>query len=264
MTAPVIATRGQALDAALAAAPADGQTAQDLLDLAQALAESPYLRRALTNPAAPAAARQRAAYSLLGSRVGPGALAVALAAVAQSWSDADGLRRALERQGIRACWLWADSEGRFTAAVDGLFAFGQLVAGDRGLRRALTDFTVSAERRRGLVRRLLEGRVQPAAVTLAEQAATASVPFEDAVARSLGLAGQLKGQTVARAVVASPLGPGQRARLTAALAERSGRPVVLEEIVDPTVLGGVRVEIGDDVIDGTVAARLETARRHLT
>ena len=37
----------------------------------------------------------------------------------------------------------------------------------------------------------------------------------------------------------------------------------LNELVDPDVIGGVRVEIGDDVIDGTVASRLDDARRRL-
>jgi F-type H+-transporting ATPase subunit delta len=34
-------------------------------------------------------------------------------------------------------------------------------------------------------------------------------------------------------------------------------------VVDPEVIGGVRVEIGDDIIDGTVVSRLDDARRRL-
>ena len=34
-------------------------------------------------------------------------------------------------------------------------------------------------------------------------------------------------------------------------------------VVDPDVIGGIRVEIGDDVIDGTIASRLDDARRKL-
>jgi F-type H+-transporting ATPase subunit delta len=39
--------------------------------------------------------------------------------------------------------------------------------------------------------------------------------------------------------------------------------VHLNVVVDPDVLGGVRVEIGDEVIDGTIASRLDDARRSL-
>ncbi len=40
-------------------------------------------------------------------------------------------------------------------------------------------------------------------------------------------------------------------------------PVHLNVVVDPDVIGGIRVEIGDDVIDGTVVSRLDDARRRL-
>ena len=52
-------------------------------------------------------------------------------------------------------------------------------------------------------------------------------------------------------------------RLQDALARQYGRPVHLNVVVDPEVIGGIRVEIGDDVIDGTVASRLDDARRRL-
>ncbi len=37
----------------------------------------------------------------------------------------------------------------------------------------------------------------------------------------------------------------------------------LNLVVDPTIIGGMRVEIGDDVIDGTVSSKLDEARRRL-
>ena len=40
-----------------------------------------------------------------------------------------------------------------------------------------------------------------------------------------------------------------------------GRSIAIQEIVDPDVLGGIRVELGDEVIEGTVADRLQEARR---
>jgi len=70
-----------------------------------------------------------------------------------------------------------------------------------------------------------------------------------------------KTRVVATVRVAQPLAPDQRSRLQAALARQVGRDVILQEILDPGVLGGVRVELGDEVIEGTVAGRLESARR---
>jgi F-type H+-transporting ATPase subunit delta len=47
----------------------------------------------------------------------------------------------------------------------------------------------------------------------------------------------------------------------AALSKLKGRDVRLNVAVDPAVLGGIHVVIGDEVIDGTIATRLEAAHR---
>ena len=60
-----------------------------------------------------------------------------------------------------------------------------------------------------------------------------------------------------------PLTPEQRSRLQAALSKQVGREVIVQEVLDRGVLGGVRVELGDEIIEGTVASRLESARRLL-
>ena len=71
-------------------------------------------------------------------------------------------------------------------------------------------------------------------------------------------------QLVAHVVVALPLDADQRERLTAALQRQYGRNVHLNVDVDPEVLGGIRVEIGDEVLDGTISRRLQEARRQLS
>ncbi len=77
------------------------------------------------------------------------------------------------------------------------------------------------------------------------------------------VAADVNGERVASVTVAKPLADGDRARLVDVLSRQYGRPVHLNVVVDPSVVGGVLVEIGDDVIDGTVAGRLDTARRRL-
>ena len=63
--------------------------------------------------------------------------------------------------------------------------------------------------------------------------------------------------------MARPLGAGDEQRLTAALTAQYGRPVHLNVVVDPDVIGGIKVEIGGDVIDGTISSRLDDARRKI-
>jgi F-type H+-transporting ATPase subunit delta len=63
---------------------------------------------------------------------------------------------------------------------------------------------------------------------------------------------------------ARPLDAGQQARLADAIRASYGSAVQLEVDVDPRLIGGVVVEIGGDVIDGSIARRIAEARRGLT
>ena len=52
-------------------------------------------------------------------------------------------------------------------------------------------------------------------------------------------------------------------RLASILKSAYGREIQINATVDPTVLGGIRVQVGAEVVDGTVLARLDDARRRL-
>ena len=77
------------------------------------------------------------------------------------------------------------------------------------------------------------------------------------------MAAESAGERVATVRVSEPLKDADRSRLRAALAKQYGRDIHINEVVDPSVIGGIRVEIGDDVIDGSIASRLDDARRRL-
>jgi F-type H+-transporting ATPase subunit delta len=64
------------------------------------------------------------------------------------------------------------------------------------------------------------------------------------------------GQTIATVTSAKPLTQEQVERMRAGLAAQYDRDVKINQLIDPSVLGGFRVQIGDDVIDSTIAARL--------
>ena len=70
-------------------------------------------------------------------------------------------------------------------------------------------------------------------------------------------------RSVAEVTVAQPLSPEQQDRLTAALSASYGRELVLNVHVDPEVVGGVRVQVGDEVMNSTISDRLADARRRL-
>lgn len=77
------------------------------------------------------------------------------------------------------------------------------------------------------------------------------------------LMNERRGIAIATITSAVPLDAGQQEQIAAQLADRLGKQVVLEAHVDPSLIGGVVAQIGDDVIDGSVRGRLERLRQSL-
>jgi F-type H+-transporting ATPase subunit delta len=101
-------------------------------------------------------------------------------------------------------------------------------------------------------------------VRLAERALTGAYStVRQAFADYARIVTNARGRLVARVTVARPLDDAEEKRLTDVLSRQYGKAVHCNVVVDPATLGGVQVEIGDDVIDGTVASRVGDARRRL-
>lgn len=77
------------------------------------------------------------------------------------------------------------------------------------------------------------------------------------------LAAERRDRMVAVVTSAVPLSDPQKQRLGAALAKLYGRQMHLNLDVDPEVLGGIRVLVGDEVINGSIADRIEDAGRRM-
>jgi F-type H+-transporting ATPase subunit delta len=249
------------LDAVLDRAELSPQLADELFAVVDLLQGSPTLRRAMTDPATPTERRQALARGLLQSRVGGATVELVAEAVGKRLGGG-ALLDALERQAVRALLKVADSQGRLDDVEDQLFRFGRVVEGDAALRGAITDRTSSLERREALVDQLLAGKAQPETVRLSRRAVAAR---DRNFARTLNgyvqQAAQMRDRLIAVVRVARPLEPQQWQRLQQALSRQAGREVALQEVVEPQLLGGARVEFGDEVIEGTVAGRLEAVRR---
>jgi F-type H+-transporting ATPase subunit delta len=254
------------LDAVLDRVEVSGGLADELFAVVDLLQGSPSLRRALTDPSTPAERRQDLARALLQSRVGETAVDLVTEAVSKRLSGT-ALLDALERQAVRAVLKVAQAEGgpdgsKLDDVEDQLFRFGRLVEGDSSLRAALTDRSAAVERRTALVDSLLQGKAQPETGQLAKRAVVArDRNFFRTLEGYIELAASMRNRVIATVRVARPLDGPQRDRLEAALAQQIGREVALQEVIEPDLIGGIRVELGDEVIEATVAGRMEEVRR---
>jgi F-type H+-transporting ATPase subunit delta len=236
---------------------------RDLFGLADLLRTEPALRRTLTDVSTPAQAKAALVHGLLDGKAGTDAVEVLAQGSGMRWLSARDLADVLEHLGVIAV---VRSAGRREAGrlSDELFVVGQVVNDNSDLRIALSDPTRSREDKGAMLRQLLEGRALPATVALAEQALGGSFrSVHAAITEFQKVAAATQGEGVALVRTARELSDAEQSRLADALSAQYGRPVHLNVEVEPALLGGLRVEIGDDVIDGTVVARLDTARRKL-
>jgi F-type H+-transporting ATPase subunit delta len=223
------------------------------------------LRRTLADPTTPSEAKNALLDNLLGSQLDPLPMQVLQETVAQRWSGARDMVDGIEVLAVQARFLVAEADGSLDEVEDELFRFARIVAQDPELRAVLTDRALDNDRKRDLLEGLLGERVKPATLSivlqlvLSPRGRTLEAGLEDYAA----LAADIRSRSVATVTSAVALDEEQQTRLAAALTRSLGRSVQIQVEVDPKVVGGLLVRVGDEVIDGSTLHRLREARRAL-
>ncbi len=244
-----------------AASSVDLDTARELFAAARIVGDSPQLSGALADPAAAPAARSRVVADVFGPTFGPAAISLLTTAVEQRWSSASQLVDGIEELAVRAVSIAAPATD-----VDGeLFSTLRLIAANPEVELALGSRLGDDSAKGALIETLLRGRASEATIlivsSLVQQPRERRV--RDIISRAMDLVADQRGSIVATVVTAAPLKADQAERLSAVLTRKYGKKVGLNSIIDPSVVGGLRVQIADDVIDASVAARLSDLRQRL-
>ncbi|MGH8794782.1 MAG: F0F1 ATP synthase subunit delta [Stackebrandtia sp.] len=239
--------------------------AAQLLSVRDFFAGEPRLRRTLTDPARGADDRAGLATQVLSGKVSDGVLEITVVLTKQRWTFPSELLTGLETVAVDALLIAGRAQGVLDEVEDELFRFGRIVDGDSELSAALSSSGTSAKARAELVRGLLSGKAGEITVQLAAMAASgfAGRGFDTALRRLLELSADKRDESIAYVTTATALPEDQEARLGARLSEIYGRSVSTKITVDPQVVGGIKVQIGHDLYDGTVARRLSEARKAL-
>ena len=276
------------------------EVANDLDAFSRALTESDPLRNVLTDGAVPARARRGVVHDLLDAKAAAESQAlvswaalvepapefpvavlalVELALETADAADAGQVRtvpaeellggRTAVRERIRGyadrLFQEVDRLELIDDIEDELVRFARILDSSRGLRHALGDPSTAVAQRVALAGDLLRGKVLVATARLVTYVLEAG-HIRDLVGTLewvAGLAAEERGRRVAEVRSAVELDDDEYIRLVEALERTAGRPVKVRVQIEPSLLGGMAVEIGDTVIDGSVRHRLDQLREAL-
>ncbi|MEO9221394.1 MAG: F0F1 ATP synthase subunit delta [Mycobacteriaceae bacterium] len=223
------------------------------------------LRRTLADGSTDPADRADLIRRLLDGKVNEGALSIVVKAVEQQWSSSADLVNALELVAREVVLHQAQQDGDLDTIEDELFRLGRIVQGSPELEQTLGDRSADTKRKRELVATLIEGKSTKSTAVLVDQlVARQHEGLADGLESLASLAAQLREKSVAQVRSAVALSAEQEQRLAANLSRTYRREVTVHVEVDPALVGGMVIQVGDEVIDGSIAGRLDALRRKLT
>ena len=242
--------------------------ADDLTSVVALLIRESVVTRYLTQPSEDASSRVQLVERLVSGKIGQPALDVVKAAVAQRWSAQSDLVDAIELGAQQAQLIRAEKAGQVDEVEDQLFRFSRILDAQPRLAILLGNYEVPAQTRVQLLRNILESAGDGVNAIAAELLAKTvellrGQPAEVAVQSLAEVAVARRDEVVAQVSAAAELSDAQYTRLTEVLSRIYGHPVTAQVSIDPELLGGLAISVGDEIIDGTLSSRLAAAQTQL-
>jgi ATP synthase F0 subunit b/ATP synthase F1 delta subunit len=241
--------------------------ADDLASVAKLLSREAILTRHLADPSNNPAPKIGLLERVIGGKVGEQALDVLKAAVSGRWSTDSNLVDAVEHVARLALLVRAERDDVAGDVEEQLFRFSRILDSSPRLSTLLSEHTTPAEGRVKLLRDVLGSGsgTNPIAAALLSQTIELlrGERADDAVLDLAELAVARRGEVVAHVDAAAELSDAQRTRLTEVLTRVYGHPVSVQMQINPELLGGLSIAVGDEVIDGTLSSKLSSAETKL-
>ncbi|QOL55901.1 F0F1 ATP synthase subunit delta [Bifidobacterium longum subsp. longum] len=236
----------------------------ELFTITKVLDDSIQLERALTDPSRPVADKVAVLTELLGDNVHPMTMEIMTDLVSRHWSRARDIANAVEDFGVDAMMYYADATDATLQVSIELSELHSALLNLPVVRAKLYDYQATSEARVKLFREVFSGKtLNKVTMRLAEHA-TCNLRrrrYLETIQWLINKFSRHMGESMVTVTTATPLKPEQIKRLVEVYSAKVGRQVHINSVVDPTVLGGMRIQVGDEVTDNTVVAQLQNLHR---
>lgn len=236
----------------------------ELFTITKVLDDSIQLERALTDPSRPVADKVAVLTELLGDNVHPMTMEIMTDLVSRHWSRARDIANAVEDFGVDAMMYYADATGTTLQVSVELSELHSALLNLSVVRAKLYDYQATSEARVKLFHEVFSGKtLNKVTMRLAEHA-TCNLRrrrYLETIQWLINKLSRHMGESMVTVTTATPLKPEQIKRLVEVYSAKVGRQVHINSVVDPTVLGGMRIQVGDEVTDNTVVAQLQNLHR---
>ena len=236
----------------------------ELFTITKVLDDSIQLERALTDPSRPVADKVAVLTELLGDNVHPMTMEIMTDLVSRHWSRARDIANAVEDFGVDAMMYYADATGATLQVSVELSELHSALLNLPVVRAKLYDYQATSEARVKLFHEVFSGKtLNKVTMRLAEHA-TCNLRrrrYLETIQWMINKLSRHMGESMVTVTTATPLKKEQIERLVEVYSAKVGRQVHINSVVDPTVLGGMRIQVGDEVTDNTVVAQLQNLHR---
>ncbi|MBM7825835.1 F-type H+-transporting ATPase subunit delta [Arcanobacterium pluranimalium] len=230
---------------------------EEIFNLADVMQENPSVLAALEDASRDIEDRIGLAERLFHGKVSSQVLDLLKGLVRERWAQDGDLLLALESIGIQTLLASAEKEDLLSKTEEELYQCLRTLKQERELRLTLNSTQHSVAARAQLIRKVF-ARVNPYTLALLVRAVAHTKQFSltAVIARYIDQASERGKHLVASVTAAIPLSTEQEERLRSILCRYYNQDVKLHIALDPTIVGGLRIHIGDDLIDGTLASRI--------